>query len=426
MFRSIFKFLSVFILSIFASSLFIGCGGDSVNSPKLVDMEITPASTYVVIGGSEQFIATGIYDDGSSQNITGGVSWRTIDSAIATINSNGVAYGLSEGSTTVIAAYNNGGVKLLANAHFDVSKKEILDPSNPSLKSVKISGSSSVAIGKSTQLNAIATLTDSTTYLVNDKANWSSSDTSVATVDANGLVNANGNDGSVVITARGKKSSSIVATHSISVVSNQPTIDKIQIELGYNPNGGTVITSLDLTISETEYVTAWAIYSDGSRVYKNTEVVWWSSDQQVATINTFDSSEIYGRDVGTAQITAKLDGKEGRLNVTVVKKDIRLESIEIDADGIGTVTGGEIDVGVGNTQWLTAYGHYSDGSRENINSKVFYSSSNSDIAYVIDEKDSNVHGRSVGTATINVDWQGIHSDVRANVYDISIDPVSTN
>ncbi|WP_294953190.1 Ig-like domain-containing protein [Sulfurovum sp.] len=79
------------------------------------------------------------------------------------------------------------------------------------------------------------------------------------------------------------------------------------------------------------------------------------------------------------------------------------------------MTGKSFDLPQGDKEWITAYGHYSDGSKEDINRYVSYSSSDRNVAYVIDEIDSNVHGRNPSTATINVDWQGVHAEVAVNV-----------
>ena len=58
---------------------------------------------------------------------------------------------------------------------------------------------------------------------------------------------------------------------------------------------------------------------------------------------------------------------------------------------------------------------YDATSSDNINRYVAYSSSNPDVAYVIDEIDSNIRGRAEGTATITASWQGQSASVEAPV-----------
>jgi len=72
--------------------------------------------------------------------------------------------------------------------------------SSRSLSSVTIGGGTSVSQGDTAQLTATAQYSDSTTQTVTNQATWSSSNPSVATVSATGLLTALGN-GAVDITA---------------------------------------------------------------------------------------------------------------------------------------------------------------------------------------------------------------------------------
>ncbi len=192
-------------------------------------------------------------------------------------------------------------------------------------------------------------------------------------------------------------------------------LKSIQIELGYSPDTPTPITELNVPIATEVYITAWGIYGDGSREYVNTDTVYWSSNQQVASINSIISSNVYGRDLGTATVTAYYQGKEASIEVTVVNNGSALESIEIVSRDYDDVTGDSFDMYAGEKQWLTAYGNYADGSREDINRYVAWSSSDRNIAWILDEVDSNVHGRSEGDATITAEWQGVSASTTAHV-----------
>jgi hypothetical protein len=71
----------------------------------LTNIVITPASPVIVTGTSEAFSATGNFSDGSASSLaaTNGLVWSSSNPGIATINTNGVATGLSAGTTTITA-----------------------------------------------------------------------------------------------------------------------------------------------------------------------------------------------------------------------------------------------------------------------------------------------------------------------------------
>ena len=77
--------------------------GINFTVPTLASIAITPANTSIAPGTTQQFTATGIYIDGSKQN-PGTVTWSSSASAVASINSNGLAAASSQGQTTIQAA----------------------------------------------------------------------------------------------------------------------------------------------------------------------------------------------------------------------------------------------------------------------------------------------------------------------------------
>jgi hypothetical protein len=74
------------------------------NAPSLASITVTPANPTIATGGTQQFTATGRYSDNSTQNITGQVTWASSATAVATINSAGLASGVGAGSTTISAS----------------------------------------------------------------------------------------------------------------------------------------------------------------------------------------------------------------------------------------------------------------------------------------------------------------------------------
>ena len=79
-------------------------GQSGGTTPTLSSIAVTPANPSIVAGVTQQFTATGTYSDGSTQNLTGSVTWTSSNTSIATINAAGLASAASAGNTTIHAA----------------------------------------------------------------------------------------------------------------------------------------------------------------------------------------------------------------------------------------------------------------------------------------------------------------------------------
>jgi hypothetical protein len=67
-----------------ATFLLAGCGGG--DSPYLTRISVSPNHSSVLLGQSQQFTATGLYSDGTTQNLTPQVTWNSSAQAVATIS----------------------------------------------------------------------------------------------------------------------------------------------------------------------------------------------------------------------------------------------------------------------------------------------------------------------------------------------------
>ena len=169
----------------------------TVTPATLVSIGVTPANPSIANGLASQFMATGVYTDNSTQDLTAAVAWTSSDPAVATISnasaSHGVATGVSPGTVTITAASGNvsGSMSLTVTPAALVSIA--LLPANPS-----------IANGTQQQFAATGTYTDASTHDVTTAATWSSSDSTVATISnatgSNGLATSV-NQGSVTVTA---------------------------------------------------------------------------------------------------------------------------------------------------------------------------------------------------------------------------------
>src|SRR5579864_7847287 len=73
----------------------------------LMSIAVGPPDSTVATGLSSQFTATGVYSDGSKQDLSTQVTWSSANAAAARINSAGLVTAASPGSTMISAKMGN-------------------------------------------------------------------------------------------------------------------------------------------------------------------------------------------------------------------------------------------------------------------------------------------------------------------------------
>jgi uncharacterized protein YjdB len=146
--------------------------------PHLTTIRMIPGEVAIAAGRSQSFAVAGLFSDGISRPLTSGISWSLSDPVIATINGKaGLVDTLSAGSVTVTVASE----KVKGTARLTILPPELtairVTPVKPTVLS-----------GETQQLTALGLYTDQKERTLETGVIWSSSDTSVATIDGNGLV----------------------------------------------------------------------------------------------------------------------------------------------------------------------------------------------------------------------------------------------
>ncbi|MCK5795724.1 MAG: Ig-like domain-containing protein, partial [Deltaproteobacteria bacterium] len=81
----------------------------TVTAATLKSVEVTPTSDKIAVGTTLQYTATAIYSDGTKKNVTTAATWKSSDTAIATISnasgSEGLAKGVKAGKVKFEAAF---------------------------------------------------------------------------------------------------------------------------------------------------------------------------------------------------------------------------------------------------------------------------------------------------------------------------------
>lgn len=153
----------------------------TIANVTLQSITVSPGTVSTNKGLSQQFAAAGVFSDGTatiSQDITTLVSWSSSTTSVATINAQGLATGVSAGTTNITAQWN--GI---------TSPAATLTVSNEALTSIAITAPApSVKEGNTLQLTATGTFADNTTQDMTSQVTWNSANPDVATVDSSGLV----------------------------------------------------------------------------------------------------------------------------------------------------------------------------------------------------------------------------------------------
>src|SRR6266852_4839467 len=156
-------------------------------SSPLASIAVTPTNPTITIGTTQQFTATGTYQDGTTQNITSQVLWSASTSAV-TITAGGLATGQSAGSATITAAQGSVTGSTTATVPMPVMVSIAVTPSNPAIN-----------VGATQQFTATGTYQGGGTQNITSQVVWSAS-TAAGTITAGGLATGQ-STGSATITA---------------------------------------------------------------------------------------------------------------------------------------------------------------------------------------------------------------------------------
>lgn len=86
-------------------NLVVSFGAISLND--LASVVVEPATRLILVGQQQAFVATGVFNDGTSQNLTGIVGWSSSAGTVASITPLGVATGSADGATNIQASVNS-------------------------------------------------------------------------------------------------------------------------------------------------------------------------------------------------------------------------------------------------------------------------------------------------------------------------------
>ena len=286
------------------------------------------------------------------------LTWTSSDASVASVSENGEVQALKAGTATITVSSANGKT---ATCVVTVAKK-IIEVTSVSLDQTKLE----LTEGDIATLTATVNPSDAT-----DKTlTWTSSDTSVASVSANGEVKAL-KTGTAIITvssANGKTATCVVTVAKKIIEVTSVSLDQ---------------TKLELTEGDTATLTATVNPADAT----DKTLTWTSSDSSVAAVSA--NGEVKAIKAGSTTITvSSANGKNATCVVSVAKKIIEVTGI--------TLSNTELKMTEGDVATLTASVQPADATDK----ALTWTSSNEAIATV--SANGEVKAVKEGNAVITV------------------------
>ncbi|MDQ1389445.1 MAG: trimeric autotransporter adhesin, partial [Acidobacteriaceae bacterium] len=319
--------------------------------PVLISIAVTPQNPAIALGSIQQFVATGTYSDGSTQNLTGITQWTSGTAAIAGVSGSGLATTLTSGSTTIAASLGS------------ISGSTTLTVNPAALVSIAVTpANGSIALGTMEQCKATGTYTDGSTLDLTTLVNWKSSATAVATVS-----NTPGTQGLANSLAVGSSSLS-ASLGTITGSTNLAVTPAALVSIVVTP----AIPTISLGISQ--QFTATGNYTDGSTQNIGNAVQWSSDTADVATISNASGRQGLASSVGAG--TTTISASSGTIlgsTILTVSPAVLVSIVLSPANP---------SLSLDSTEQFTAAGTFTDGSTQNVTSAVTWSSDTPTVATV--------------------------------------------
>jgi uncharacterized protein YjdB len=313
-----------------------------VTPAVLTSITVTPALPTIGIGGSQQFTATGAFNDGSTQDLTSQVQWSSSTGNVALINNAGLASALATGTTEITAQYQSfSGSANLTVSTVKLSSITVL-PSNPIVPTrTKI------------QFTAMGVFSDGSTVPLTG-VSWSVSWGKIGRINYLGL-------------AQTKKSGSAKVTATLNGITGSTTLTVTTSSLA-----SVKVSPVTPTIASgtTQQFTLTGTFGDGTNVDLSSSAYWQTSNYKEAVINSAGLAS--GLTTGQVTITATYKLLSDQTTLTISSASISSISVSPSAPTIV----------LGSLEPFTATGTFSDGTSQDITLLSQWTSSNPLVAVV--------------------------------------------
>lgn len=439
----------------------------TVSDAKLDLLYIDPDYTSLPAGLTTQLTVTGVYEDGTSLDLTPTVVWSSSDPEVADVDEQGLVTTHAEGDVVITAELDGRATEAVVRV------------TDAALLGLTVAPDAvALLVGQSEPLTALASFSDGQTVDVTSQASWSAANNETVELNGNQVLGMTPGTAQVTAEFGDLSASTTVTVRAAEVVSLTLAPEKVTLPLGTrtalaveatfedgssqdvtddaawttsDPNVGTVLEdgffvtagegtvtisatfagltatsevsvsaatllaltllpdSLTLIAGRTGELHAWASYSDGTTV-EVTNYATWVSDASVASVNA--GGVVRGNSKGNATVTASYFDKTATATIAVT--DAELVAIAVFAEQTSTP--------VGESLQLTAEASYSDGTTLPATNDVTWTSDDLDVASVA--ANGLVTGKSPGEVTVSAQLQGFSGEVDLEIIDAVVTGVT--
>ena len=268
------------------------CGGDSPTVPPTPEparpatVTVSPATADLTALGATVQPTAEVRDQNARVMAGATVTWSSGDTSVATVDASGLVTAVGNGAARITASAGNASGSAVVTVTQSVATVEV-SPSAADL----------AALGATVQLTAEAL--DANGHAVAEaEFSWESSDNSVATVDASGLVTGVAEGTATITASAGSASGSAV----VSVMQPVATVE-------VSPSAETIALGSTLQLTAVEF-------DENGDAVESVQFSWESSDVAIATVDA--SGLVTGVAVGAATITASAGSRQGTAEITVM------------------------------------------------------------------------------------------------------------
>ncbi len=303
----------------------------NVSSAQLATINLVPGSAAVPLDGSQQFLATGNFTDGSQEDLSLLATWGSSDEAVTTVSSFGFTSASGPGQTSISASFINpvtgnpvaGAGSVVVNsgalARIDICAATVSNPIancpplDPSPPPPGISFANQTQFG----LVAIGTFTDGSRQNLTDAVRWTSDNAQAAAVSNDpgipgittgagrrGIMTGGIQGGTAVITAT---AGGISGSATVSVTAAAPQ------SLAITPANGIVALGIPQQCKVT------GSFSDGSKQDITSTVQWSSLNPDIAIVYPGGLAYTTGKGIANpSQDPSRLVVTSGQVMLTMV------------------------------------------------------------------------------------------------------------